>query len=157
MRKASSPSAKDNSVRCEMCNKTFARKCELRYADDDAVPWSYSKFANYPRRKHMKRHDKPYGCTYAKCKKRFGSKNDWKRHESSQHAQSEVWRCDTTMDGSDELCRKSCHRKETFKQHLQRDHSMKDTKLIEENWRAVVWATAAIHDSGAVSVKRRSR
>lgn len=41
----------------------------------------------------MKRHTKPYGCTFPKCRKRFGSKNDWKRHESSQHKQQEMWRC----------------------------------------------------------------
>lgn len=39
----------------------------------------------------MKRHERPYGCTFYRCHKRFGSKNDWKRHESGQHNLSDVW------------------------------------------------------------------
>lgn len=42
----------------------------------------------------MKRHTRPYGCTFPKCSKTFGSRNDWKRHENSQHFQEEMWRCD---------------------------------------------------------------
>lgn len=41
----------------------------------------------------MKRHTRPYGCTFASCDKRFGSRNDWKRHESSQHSLPEMWNC----------------------------------------------------------------
>ena len=43
--------------------------------------------------KHMQRHSKPYGCVFDKCQKTFGSKNDWKRHEQTQHEQQECWRC----------------------------------------------------------------
>ncbi|RYP55378.1 hypothetical protein DL768_000133 [Monosporascus sp. mg162] len=57
---------------CSKCKKTFSRRCELK--------------------KHEKRHSKPYGCTFPTCNKRFGSKNDWKRHENSQHFLLEVWR-----------------------------------------------------------------
>ncbi|PIB00891.1 hypothetical protein CB0940_01543 [Cercospora beticola] len=35
--------------------------------------------------KHLKRHTRPYGCTFPRCNKDFGSRNDWKRHESTQH------------------------------------------------------------------------
>ena len=45
-------------------------------------------------RKHVRRHTRPFGCTFDGCHKAFGSKNDWKRHESSQHFQDEIWRCD---------------------------------------------------------------
>ena len=44
--------------------------------------------------KHMKRHTKPYGCTDTRCNKRFGSRNDWKRHDRTQHVQEEAWRCE---------------------------------------------------------------
>lgn len=74
----------------------------------------------------MKRHEKPYGCTFKSCLKRFGSKNDWKRHESSQHFMLEKWDCDEPN------CSKICQRRESFKNHLQRDHDMDDAEKIED-------------------------
>lgn len=44
-------------------------------------------------KKHLQRHNRPFGCTFDGCSKVFGSKNDWKRHEQSQHEQQECWRC----------------------------------------------------------------
>ncbi|KAH8597020.1 hypothetical protein B0O99DRAFT_98767 [Bisporella sp. PMI_857] len=38
----------------------------------------------------MRRHERPYGCTYPLCTKSFGSKFDWRRHEQYQHA--EPWK-----------------------------------------------------------------
>lgn len=74
----------------------------------------------------MKRHEKPYGCTFKSCSKRFGSKNDWKRHESSQHFMLEKWDCDEPD------CSKICQRRESFKNHLQKDHDMSDAELIDD-------------------------
>ncbi|RMD44103.1 hypothetical protein DV735_g964, partial [Chaetothyriales sp. CBS 134920] len=45
-------------------------------------------------RKHLKRHSRPYGCVLDGCFKRFGSKNDWKRHEGTHPAQAQCFRCD---------------------------------------------------------------
>lgn len=73
----------------------------------------------------MKRHEKPYGCTYKTCHKMFGSKNDWKRHESSQHFQMESWNCD------DEGCKRVLPSRELFKSHLQQDHKVEDSQIIE--------------------------
>lgn len=42
----------------------------------------------------MKRHDRPYGCTFSTCNKAFGSKGDWKRHENSQHISRKTVRAD---------------------------------------------------------------
>lgn len=106
-----------SSVTCDSpgCNKSFVRRCELK--------------------KHMKRHEKPYGCTYFNCTKKFGSKNDWKRHENSQHFQLEVWKCNEKLkDSPDSICGKACHRRETFKYHLQKDHEIQDPKAIEQKW-----------------------
>jgi sal-like protein len=84
-------------------------------------------------RKHLKRHEKPYGCTFAACPKRFGSKNDWKRHENSQHFQLEVWKCDEKpTDRHDGQCGKVCHRRETFKHHLQKDHKIVEAKRLDD-------------------------
>lgn len=75
----------------------------------------------------MKRHSRPYACTFPQCtNKTFGSKNDWKRHENSQHHHLESWRCDKEKpDGS--VCAKVCYQKQPFIDHLQKDH------LISEN------------------------
>ncbi|KAF4983849.1 hypothetical protein FZEAL_830 [Fusarium zealandicum] len=81
--------------------------------------------------KHSKRHTKPYGCTSRNCKKAFGSKNDWKRHESIQHYQLETWTCDHIKPGS-EVCGKICHRRESFKNHVTKEHSILDPKRLEE-------------------------
>ncbi|KAK8042008.1 hypothetical protein PG993_006531 [Apiospora rasikravindrae] len=93
------------------CDKKFQRPCELK--------------------KHLKRHSKPYGCTFQNCSKRFGSKNDWKRHENSQHFLHEAWRCDMPrVNGrSSEACGKLSHRRETFKEHLSKNHSLQGEEL----------------------------
>ncbi|KAI1293961.1 hypothetical protein F5Y03DRAFT_411169 [Xylaria venustula] len=90
---------------CPTCGKTFPRKCELK--------------------KHQKRHEKPYGCTMPGCDKKFGSKNDWKRHENTQHFQLEMWGCD------EESCEKLCHRREMFRAHLEKDHQIADQSILD--------------------------
>ncbi|CAN9346529.1 unnamed protein product [Alternaria alternata] len=83
------------------CGFAVARDCDLR--------------------KHMKRHDRPYGCTYPKCHKRFGAKSDWKRHENSQHFQQEAFRCDETLP-TGEVCGVHLHREGAFRNHLETQH-----------------------------------
>lgn len=101
-------------------------------------------------RKHQKRHEKPYACTFAKCDRRFGSKNDWKRHENSQHVQLEIWRCTemtsittttTTTTPTDQQqrqqrpqkqeCGKVCHRLESLKAHLEKAHAIHDPAVLD--------------------------
>ena len=79
----------------------------------------------------MKRHEKPYGCTFNNCNKTFGSKNDWKRHESSQHWHLETWQCDCIKSEDEEPCQRRFLRRESFKNHLQRDHLSLDSRQIE--------------------------
>lgn len=84
-------------------------------------------------RKHMKRHTRPYGCTFAWCNKRFGSRNDWKRHENSQHLQSELWRCDfphATLPGA--KCGKIRYDEPAFRNHLARRHALSDASKLSE-------------------------
>lgn len=80
----------------------------------------------------MKRHEKPYGCTYQGCKKRFGSKNDWARHENSQHYQLELWKCNekSTLDTTD-ACGTSFNRREQLRTHLSKDHGIEDAHTID--------------------------
>lgn len=98
--------------KCDDCPKRFNRPCELK--------------------KHKKRHEKPYACTHAECMKKFGSKNDWKRHENSQHIQLEYWRCGDKARDRDSQCGKICHRRETFRIHLEKDHDIVEPKVIEK-------------------------
>ena len=56
---------------------------------------------NDSRRKHMKRHVRPYACTFPSCTSRHGSRSDWKRHEEIQHVIQESWLCTARLsDGS---------------------------------------------------------
>ncbi|KAI1262728.1 hypothetical protein F5Y18DRAFT_150477 [Xylariaceae sp. FL1019] len=97
---------------CPVCKKVFQRRCELK--------------------KHEKRHEKPYGCTQPDCDKRFGSKNDWKRHENTQHFMVESWRCEERKGNPDnELCERVCYKKESFKNHLEVDHRIMDQLAVE--------------------------
>ncbi|KAI1762015.1 hypothetical protein GGR53DRAFT_521933 [Hypoxylon sp. FL1150] len=87
---------------CFRCNKGFGRRCELK--------------------KHEKRHIKP----------KFGSKNDWKRHENSQHYMVEHWRCDEkSTDNPSEVCGKVVQRRELFKQHLDLSHHVTDQVALD--------------------------
>jgi hypothetical protein len=47
----------------------------------------------------MKRHDRPYGCTFSACNKTFGSKHDWKRHENSRHIFAQAGPCEEDLEG----------------------------------------------------------
>ncbi|KAM3075183.1 hypothetical protein ACMFMF_005862 [Clarireedia jacksonii] len=97
----------ENQVVCPVCKNFKGRPCELK--------------------KHMKRHKKPYGCTFPACNKNFGSKNDWKRHETSQHFQQEAWRCNVEKPEGGE-CAKVCYRRLNFTQHLENEHQIKDAE-----------------------------
>ncbi|KAI0143071.1 ornithine decarboxylase antizyme-domain-containing protein [Xylariaceae sp. FL1272] len=97
---------------CPICSKIFVRRCELK--------------------KHEKRHEKPYGCTQPDCDKRFGSKNDWKRHENTQHFMLESWRCEEKKSNlENEPCERVSYRRENFKNHLEVDHGITDQHTLE--------------------------
>lgn len=93
-----------NTLKCPHCPYTVARPCDLK--------------------KHMKRHEKPYGCTYPKCHKRFGAKSDWKRHENSQHFQLEAFRCSLPSPTPNTDCAAHFFRAEHFKSHLVSSHKI---------------------------------
>ena len=115
------PSKEDptNKLQCEHCDALLSRSCDLK--------------------KHMKRHTKPYGCTYPKCHKRFGAKSDWKRHENSQHFQLESFRCCLplpSLAASVNTPRAQCtgfyQRPELFREHLVKDHKITPSDQMEE-------------------------
>lgn len=72
----------------------------------------------------MKRHTRPYGCTFPNCYKNFGGRYDWKRHENSRHVLHEMWRCElSNADGT--VCRKLFESAECFVTHLYQRHDLK--------------------------------
>lgn len=74
----------------------------------------------------MKRHSRPFACTFRGCGKLFGSKGDWKRHENSQHFQLELWKCGVIPPGLGVLCGKLSFRRESHTTHLRNVHNITD-------------------------------
>ncbi|KAE8348100.1 hypothetical protein BDV28DRAFT_112961 [Aspergillus coremiiformis] len=105
-----SKSDKRGWIQCEFCTKRTRLRCEMK--------------------KHKKRHERPYGCTFEKCHKTFGSKADWKRHENSQHFHSQSWRC-TLTDGTqgDLPCARLFYRQEIYVQHLRKHHQVEEEEV----------------------------
>ncbi|MCJ1439253.1 hypothetical protein MMC27_008645 [Xylographa pallens] len=80
-------------------------------------------------------HTRPFTCTFRLygCPATFGSKNEWKRHVSSQHLRLGIWRCDLGSclppsphhdEAEDpEPIYNEFNRKDLFTQHLRRMHS----------------------------------
>lgn len=101
----------EKQVICSICEKFKGRPCELK--------------------KHMKRHERPYGCTFLTCNKDFGSKNDWKRHENSQHFHLETWRCDSERPEGG-ACAKVCYRRQTFQDHLKKEHQISEPADVKK-------------------------
>lgn len=92
----------------------------------------------------MKRHERPYGCTFPRCNKTSGSKSDWKRHENSQHFQRETWRCQlpkyaqsqqepvsTHNDDPSVHCGELFYDAESFRNHLHGNHRLEATEKVE--------------------------
>jgi hypothetical protein len=107
----STPDASSNTkpVTCHICGSQVSRVCDLN--------------------KHIKRHKKPYGCTYPQCNKRFGAKSDWKRHENSQHFQLEAYRCTHILPDTRKVCGKHSYRADAFKDHLTTEHEVSSAEM----------------------------
>ncbi len=73
----------------------------------------------------------PYPCPFAqyKCSSTFASKNEWKRHVSTQHVQLGLWRCDLCPHKS-EGDYNEFNRKDLFIQHLRRMHDRSKTRML---------------------------
>jgi hypothetical protein len=106
--------------KCKKCSKGFMRRCDLK--------------------KHSKRHDKPYCCTFPPCPKKFGSKNDWKRHETGQHLDVRVWSCNEPATGAspskeasnDGMCGATFTQRHLFSNHLQKEHGIHDERSVDD-------------------------
>lgn len=77
----------------------------------------------------MKRHQKPYGCTFPKCNQLFGSKDDWKRHENTVHAHVACWRCHE-LESPGYECARLFYRSDLFAKHLREGHFVDQTGIL---------------------------
>ena len=68
--------------------------------------------------KHYKRHWKRFQCPFPDCNLRFGTKDDWRRHDSRCHYQLGFWKC---LFGGHPSCRAAYDLK-TFEEHLDNVH-----------------------------------
>lgn len=90
----------------------------------------------------MKRHSRPFACTFRGCGKLFGSKGDWKRHENSQHFQLELWKCGVIPPKSSTpctrpgICGKLSFRRESHTTHLRNVHNITDKDEIATETKA---------------------
>ncbi|OJD29270.1 c2h2 finger domain-containing protein [Diplodia corticola] len=71
--------------------------------------------------------NRPFPCPFAgySCTSTFASKNEWKRHVSTQHIRLGFWRCQlcpSTLDGGATTSYNDFNRKDLFAQHLRRMH-----------------------------------
>lgn len=77
-------------------------------------------------RKHIAAaHTRPFPCafSFAGCNSTFGSKNEWKRHITSQHLCLQYYRCSECPQGTVEGKANEFNRKDLFTQHLRRMHA----------------------------------
>ncbi|GFF57319.1 hypothetical protein IFM62136_03392 [Aspergillus lentulus] len=95
---------KKDWIQCGVCAKRTRLRCEMK--------------------KHQKRHERPYGCTFPKCSKTFGSKADWKRHENSQHYHIQSWYCTLCDPTKGKRYVRWYYRQEVFVQHLKTHHQV---------------------------------
>jgi hypothetical protein len=81
----------------------------------------------------MKRHERPYSCTFTACLKAFGSRHDWQRHETTQHDLFDTWCCGKATSTCDLRARSCPH------SHLHTWTSfwcgfcVKDVQMIDKN------------------------
>ncbi|KAL9600864.1 MAG: hypothetical protein Q9219_002906 [cf. Caloplaca sp. 3 TL-2023] len=135
-----SPSSNANSSVCPYCCKTFPSTSTLQ--------------------KHvLSYHTRPFHCSFRRygCTSTFGSKNEWKRHVSSQHLCPGIYRCDIgacvpqhapspgsssielrsgQQPSSAEWAYNDFNRKDLFTQHIRRMHGpgASVSRSVKENF-----------------------
>jgi len=101
---------------------------------------------------------RPFPCPFASygCASHFVSKNEWKRHVSTQHIKQGFWRCDmcppTThlKDGVTAVCHNDFNRIDLFRQHLRRMHAgpgANSSDIRKRNDHPVSEASLAAHQT----------
>jgi len=115
------------------------RKPALRKPDTSKLSKHPSK--GNPRRQttaNPSRQQHPFLCTFhfANCQQTFATKNEWKRHVSSQHLQTTIWRCD--YPSCSERKAATFNRKDLFGQHLKRMHAPSGERCGSQSTRSSI-------------------
>ncbi|OAL44170.1 hypothetical protein IQ07DRAFT_254958 [Pyrenochaeta sp. DS3sAY3a] len=105
---------------------------------------------------------RPFPCPLASygCNSNFSSKNEWKRHVSTQHIKLSYWRCDLctpTTDPNDDntFYHNDFNRKDLFTQHLRRMHAApKDSNSRNQKQYPVTEDNLQEHQSRCLLVLR---
>ena len=118
--------------------KLPCRDCESSFASPTAL-----------HRHTLKSHRRPFTCAFRRygCASTFGSKNEWKRHVSSQHLCLSIYRCDlggcvpqarhhsrkssSASTSQEDLIYNEFNRKDLFTQHVRRMHGPGKTALAD--------------------------
>lgn len=82
----------------------------------------------------MKRHDRPYGCTFPTCSDMFARKCDWTRHENVQHFQkfqNEFWRCEE-VNSKGGTCAMECELRHSYQEHLHSFHRILNPHVVKK-------------------------
>lgn len=92
---------------------------------------------------------RPFPCPLAAygCQSTFTSKNEWKRHVSTQHIKLGFWRCDMCLvTDRHNIIHNDFNRKDLFTQHLRRMHTIHPSSL------AIQPAVAALPNASGQTV-----
>lgn len=96
------------------------------------------------------------------CRSNFSSKNEWKRHVSTQHIKLGFWRCDLcapTVDSHDEqtVYHNDFNRKDLFTQHLRRMHAAShSSSRNQKEHRVVTESNISDHQTRCFNVLRET-
>ncbi|KAJ6145251.1 hypothetical protein N7470_009146 [Penicillium chermesinum] len=96
-------------IQCHLCDKKTRLPCEMK--------------------KHQKRHERPYFCTFPYCGKAFGSKADWKRHEITQHLNESSWLCTSVNARTRAPCGTVFYQLDMYARHLSQQHNYTNDQI----------------------------
>ena len=95
-----------------------------------------------------------FPCTLAGygCASHFSSKNEWKRHHSTQHVKVAFWRCDLCPNSTDPhddsvIYHNDFNRKDLFTQHLRRMHAAGPNGRAQSQANVVTEDNITMHQS----------
>lgn len=112
-------------------------------------------------RKHIAAaHTRPFPCafSFAGCESTFGSKNEWKRHITSQHLCLQYYRCSSCPTSAAEGKYNEFNRKDLFTQHLRRMHApfaIKKSLTMVDSKTQLEWDTRVKEMQQSCLVQRR--
>ncbi|KAF2099573.1 hypothetical protein NA57DRAFT_55531 [Rhizodiscina lignyota] len=121
-RRRSSQSSNGSNSKINIKRQSRGRKGSLSIANNDRVKKSKGHKSKQSVSDTTLR---PFPCPLASygCESTFTSKNEWKRHVSTQHIKLGFWRCDMCPPTNNSDPYNDFNRKDLFTQHLRRMHA----------------------------------